>query len=217
MNYLAPSILSADFCELGSQIKEIEKAGAHYVHIDVMDGVFVPSISYGMPIVSSIRKCTDMFFDVHMMVTKPERYVEDFIKCGADGVTIHLEACDCIEETLNKIKSFGKKAAIAINPETPVSEVIPYIKMVDMVLIMTVHPGFGGQKYIPECTEKIREVRKYIDDNKLDVKLQIDGGVNLDNVRYNVEAGADVLVAGSAIFKGDISKNTQAFLEEINS
>lgn len=159
MNYLAPSMLSADFCELGSQLKEVEKAGAQYLHIDVMDGVFVPSISYGMPIVSSIRKCTKMFFDVHMMVTKPERYVEEFVKCGADSVTIHVEACDCVADTLKKIRSLGVKAGIALNPETPVEAVLPYLEMADMVLVMSVHPGFGGQAYIPECLDKIRQVR----------------------------------------------------------
>lgn len=213
MNYLAPSILSADFCKLGEQIEEIGRAGAQYVHIDVMDGMFVPSISFGMPIVSSVRPRTDLFLDVHMMVTKPERYVEEFIKCGADSITIHVEACDCIEETLQKIKARGIKTGLALNPETPVSEIVPYLSMVDMVLVMTVHPGFGGQKYIPECTDKIREVRELISNQKLDVNLEIDGGVNLDNVAMNLEAGANVIVAGSAVFKDDIEKNTKAFLE----
>lgn len=216
MNYLAPSILSADFWELGKQIEEIGNAGAQYVHIDVMDGVFVPSISYGMPIVSCVRPHTDKFLDVHMMVTKPERYVEEFVKCGADSVTIHVEACDCVEDTLKKIRSLGAKAAIALNPGTPVKEILPYIDMVDMVLVMTVNPGFGGQAYIPECTDKIREVRAIIDERKLDVKLEIDGGVNIDNLEMNLEAGADVIVAGSAVFKGDITEKTKAFLEIMN-
>ncbi|MBQ6994636.1 MAG: ribulose-phosphate 3-epimerase [Lachnospiraceae bacterium] len=216
MNYLAPSILSADFCELGRQIEEIGNAGAQYVHIDVMDGVFVPSISFGMPIVSCVRPRTDMFLDVHMMVTKPERYVEEFVKCGADSVTIHVEACDCIEETLKKIRSLGAKAGIALNPGTPVKEILPYIEVVDMVLVMTVNPGFGGQAYIPECTDKIREVRAIIDEKGLDVKLEIDGGVNIDNLQMNLEAGANVIVAGSAVFKGDITENTKAFLEIMN-
>ena len=216
MNYLAPSILSADFWELGKQIEEIGNAGAQYVHIDVMDGVFVPSISYGMPIVSCVRPRTDMFLDVHLMVTKPERYVEEFVKCGADSVTIHVEACDCVEDTLKKIRSLGAKAAIALNPGTPVKEILPYIDMVDMVLVMTVNPGFGGQAYIPECTDKIREVRAIIDERKLDVKLEIDGGVNIDNLEMNLEAGADVIVAGSAVFKGNITEKTKAFLEIMN-
>lgn len=213
MNYLAPSILSADFCELGRQIEEIGNAGAQYVHIDVMDGVFVPSISFGMPIVSCVRPRTDMFLDVHMMVTKPERYVEEFVKCGADSVTIHVEACDCIKETLKKIRSLGAKAGLAINPGTPVAELLPYMDMVDMVLVMTVNPGFGGQAYIPECTDKIREVRAIINERGLNVNLEIDGGVNIDNLQMNLDAGANVIVAGSAVFKGDITEKTKAFLE----
>ena len=201
MNYLAPSILSADFCRLGEQIEEIGKAGAQYLHIDVMDGVFVPSISFGMPIVSSVRPKTDLFLDVHMMVTKPERYV-----------TIHVEACDKVAETLRLIKSHGVKAGLAINPETPVETLLPYMEMVDMVLVMTVHPGFGGQKYIPECTDKIKEVRRLIEEKHLPVDLEIDGGVNLDNLQMNLDAGANVIVAGSAVFKNDITKNVKAFL-----
>lgn len=215
MNILSPSILSADFCELGDQIKEVEKAGAQYLHIDIMDGMFVPSISFGMPILSSVKKNTDMFLDVHMMVLQPERYVEELIKLGADGITIHVEASDCIEETLNKIKALGAKAGISINPATPVSEIIPYMHLVDMVLVMTVNPGFGGQKYIPECTQKIVEIRKYINDNCPDVKLEIDGGVCLENLEMNLKAGADVIVAGSAVFKGNIAENVKAFLEKM--
>lgn len=216
MNYLAPSILSADFCELGKQIEEVQEAGAQYIHIDVMDGIFVPSISFGMPIVASVRPRTKLFLDVHMMVIDPERYVEEFIKCGADNVTIHVEACGCVEETLQKIRSQGVKAGIALNPETPVREIVPYLDMVDMVLVMTVHPGFGGQKYIPECTDKIREIRKMIQDRKLEVDLEIDGGVNLDNLTMNLDAGANVIVAGSAVFNGNITEKTKTFLDIMN-
>lgn len=215
MNILAPSILSADFCELGKQIEEIEKAGSQYLHVDVMDGIFVPSISFGMPIVSCVRPRTGMFMDVHMMVTKPERYVEEFIRCGADGVTIHEEACDCVEETLLRIRKLGAKAGLAVNPETPAEKLYPYLDKLDMALIMTVHPGFGGQKYIDECTDKIRTLRQTITDRGLDVKLQIDGGVNLDNLTMNLEAGADVIVAGSAVFKGNIAEKTRAFLAKM--
>lgn len=215
MNILASSILSADFCELGKQIEEIEKAGAQYLHVDVMDGIFVPSISFGMPIVSCVRPRTGMFMDVHMMVTKPERYVEEFIRCGADGVTIHEEACDCVEETLLRIRKLGAKAGLAVNPETPAEKLYPYLDKLDMALIMTVHPGFGGQKYIAECTDKIRTLRQTITDRGLDVKLQIDGGVNLDNLTMNLEAGADVIVAGSAVFKGNIAEKTREFLAKM--
>ena len=215
MNILAPSILSADFCELGKQIEEIEKAGAQYLHVDVMDGIFVPSISFGMPIVSCVRPRTGMFMDVHMMVTKPESYVEEFIRGGADGVTSHEEACDCVEETLLRIRKLGAKAGLAVNPETPVEKLYPYLDKLDMALIMTVHPGFGGQKYIDECTDKIRTLRQTITDRGLDVKLQIDGGVNLDNLTMNLEAGADVIVAGSAVFKGNIAEKTRAFLAKM--
>lgn len=215
MNYLCPSILAADFWELGRQVQLVEKAGVPYLHIDVMDGMFVPSISFGMPILSSVRSRSKLFMDVHMMVAQPERYIEELIQLGADGITIHVEACDCIPETLARIRDLGVKTGIAINPETPVSAVFPYMEMLDMVLVMTVRPGFGGQDYIIDCIDKIKEMRRLINQSYPDVKLEIDGGVTLGNLEMNLAAGANVIVTGSAIFKGDIEANVREFLKRM--
>lgn len=215
MNYLCPSILAADFWELGRQVEIVERAGVPYLHIDVMDGMFVPSISFGMPVLRCVRERSKLFMDVHMMVAQPERYIEELIQLGADGITIHVEACDCIPETLAKIRELGVKTGIAINPETPVSAVFPYMEMVDMVLVMTVRPGFGGQDYIIDCIDKIKEMRRVINQNYPDVKLEIDGGVTLGNLEMNLAAGANVIVTGSAIFKGDIETNVREFLKRM--
>lgn len=215
MNYLCPSILAADFWELGRQVEIVEKAGVPYLHIDVMDGMFVPSISFGMPVLQCVRKRSHLFMDVHMMVTEPERYIEELVRLGADGVTIHVEACDCIPKTLARIRELGVKTGLAINPETPVSAVLPYMEMADMVLVMTVRPGFGGQEYIIDCIDKIKEVRRLIDQSYPDVKLEIDGGVTLGNLEMNLAAGANVIVTGSAIFKGDIEANVREFLKQM--
>lgn len=215
MNILAPSILAADFCKLGEQIKEAERAGAQYLHIDVMDGLFVPSISYGMPVIASIRRCSDIFFDVHLMIEKPERYLQEFADSGADLINFHLEATKDAEGAVKKIRSLGKKVGITIKPGTPAEAVEPYLDKVDMVLVMTVEPGFGGQKLMPECLDKVRAIRRMAKERGLQTDIEVDGGIREDNVRLALEAGANVIVAGSAVFKNNISENVRNLLEKM--
>lgn len=213
-NILSPSILAADFARLGEQIEEACKAGAEYVHIDVMDGVFVPSISFGMPVIRTIRKVTDKVFDVHLMIVEPERYVKEFKACGADSITFHLEATEDAEETIELIRSLGCRVGMSIKPRTPVEAVRKYLSKLDMLLVMTVEPGFGGQKYIPESTERIRQVRQMADELGIDLDIQVDGGITRDNVRVVLDAGANVIVAGSAIFGGNITENVKGYLAQ---
>ena len=208
MNILSPSILSADFTKLGEEIETIDNAGAEYIHVDVMDGMFVPSISYGMPVIKSIRKSTGKVFDVHLMISEPIRYIADFAASGADMITVHVEACSDVVATIEKIREYKLKVGITLNPDTPVSAIKPYLNRVDMVLIMSVNPGFGGQKFITSSVDKIKEVKRLRD---LTYDIEVDGGINIDNLATVLEAGANVIVAGSAIFRGDAAENVKKF------
>ena len=214
---LSPSILAADFTELGEQIRGTEEAGAQYLHFDVMDGVFVPSISFGMPVLASIRKAVRQVMDVHLMITEPIRYIEEFAEAGADIIVIHYEACEDVRATLAKIREHGRRTGISICPETPVSVLEEYLGDVDMFLVMTVRPGFGGQKLIPETVEKVRQLRQMLKEKGLETDIQVDGGINASNVREVLEAGANVIVAGSAVFRGDPAANTREFMEILES
>lgn len=210
---IAPSILSADFSKLDEQIKLIEKGGADLIHLDVMDGHFVPNITFGAPVIKMLREVTDIPFDVHLMIENPERYIDDFVDAGADIITVHAESTVHLHRLIQQIKSHnGVKAAVSLNPATPLDVLEYVLEDIDMVLIMSVNPGFGGQSFIPQCREKIKALKKMIKDKNLDVEIQVDGGVKLDNIREIIECGADILVAGSAIFgEDDVVEATRAF------
>ena len=206
---LSPSILSADFKKLGEELETIDKAGAEYVHVDVMDGLFVKSISFGMPVIKSARSATDKVFDVHLMIDKPERYIDEFINAGADGVTFHIEATDKPKECIEMIQKRGKKAAISINPKTPVSAIEKYLDKVDMVLVMSVEPGYGGQKYIESVNEKIAYIREKMGS---DFDIEVDGGINANNIDNAINAGANIIVAGTAVFNDDIEGSVRSLM-----
>ena len=216
MNKLAPSILSANFAALGEDVKTVERAGAQYLHIDVMDGAFVPSLSLGFPVIQSIRNLTDMVFDVHLMICDPDRYIKEFAGAGADIITVHAEACTHLNRTVASVKEQGIKAGVVLNPATPLTELEYILEDLDIVLLMTVNPGFGGQRYIESCTQKIRNLRQMITERGLDIDIEVDGGIKLDNVKKVLDAGANVIVAGSAVFGGNVEQNVQDFLKVMN-
>ena len=212
---VSPSLLSADFLHLSKDIEMVNRSQADWFHLDIMDGVFVPNISYGLPVVSQIKKMATKPLDVHLMIVQPERYVEAFHKAGADILTVHYEACTHLHRTIQQIKAQGMKAGVSLNPHTPVSLLEDVIEDIDVVLLMSVNPGFGGQKLVPYTLDKVREAKNLVKQSGCKTDIEVDGGINLENVEEAMDAGANIIVAGSAVFKGEIEKNVEAFLEKL--
>lgn len=208
---LSPSILAADFTKLGEQINQVEQAGAQYLHIDVMDGLFVPSISFGMPLIASIRKNSKLIFDVHLMIEEPDRYIKDFAEAGADIITIHAEACEHLHKTIVQIKEAGCRVGVSLNPSTPLDVIDDVLNEIDMVLVMSVNPGFGGQKFIPETYDKLKKLKEKAEAAKVTIDIEVDGGIGHTNVAKVCSAGANVIVSGTGVFNGDINKNVAEF------
>lgn len=213
MYKLAPSILAADFSNLGRDVKKIENAGVEYLHIDVMDGIYVPTISFGAPIIRSLRKVSSLVFDVHLMIEDPIRLIDEFVEAGADIITVHAEACIHLHRTITAIKEKGVKVGVSLNPSTPLSVLEYVLDELDMVLLMSVNPGYGGQRFLPLTIEKIKSLKEMIDEKNLKVDIEVDGGLSADNVHLVLDAGANVIVAGTAVFKNDISRNVHQFKE----
>ena len=216
MFVVSPSILAADFSKLGAELKKIEKAGALYAHLDVMDGMFVPNMSFGAPVIASIRKSSPIIFDVHLMIVDPQRYVDDFLKAGADIITIHYESCEDPLSVIRYIKSKEAKAGLAIKPATPAEAIFPLLGEVDMLLVMTVEPGFGGQKMMPDMLEKVRAIRTYANEHGINVDIEVDGGLTADNTKFATEAGANVIVAGSAVFNAPKASDIIRAMKQAN-